>query len=245
MKLFTPLFLFLSMSAHSQTSFLRIGGDFNINLYAPYTSKLNEVKSPYKINSYTWNANIDYRILQKGKISLYVGVDYKKIKYIKKDAISSFSYSYYCGSQQTCDAIFVYNAPADLVAKSHSLGLSTEVDYLFKNKERYTMSLGVRPSVYFLEWYKASYVSSSTLPYNDMIGPQPLVSELPRTFFLSSVNTALVYRITLLPKTGRKTLSGKVSLGANLFSDWSQFKRYAWLGVGLEIGFLGISTTAR
>ena len=29
----------------------------------------------------------------------------------------------------------------------------------------------------------------------------------------------------------------RASLGTNLYSDWDQFKSYAWLGLGIELGF--------
>jgi hypothetical protein len=29
----------------------------------------------------------------------------------------------------------------------------------------------------------------------------------------------------------------KVYVGTNLYSDWDQFKKYAWVGLGLEMGF--------
>ena len=235
----TLLIVFALTAFYSQSQnvpYFRFGSSFNLSIYAPYTSKLNNVKSPYTIKSKTLEANIDFRILIKNKWSLYSGVTYKKINYRKIDAIASYGYSAYCGSQQTCDYFYVFDDPVDLVANSHSLGLAFEVEYELKSQERYSMSLGLKPSVYFLEWYKSFYYTSDETPTEAL---QPLVSSLPRNLFLSSINSQLIYRVTLLPKKGRTSWSGKISLGANIFSDWEQFKRYAWLGVGLEVGLIG------
>lgn len=33
------------------------------------------------------------------------------------------------------------------------------------------------------------------------------------------------------------TFSGRISVGTNVYSDWDQYKRYVWIGLGLEAGF--------
>jgi hypothetical protein len=35
----------------------------------------------------------------------------------------------------------------------------------------------------------------------------------------------------------RFSLGSKLSFGTNLYSDWDQFRKYVWMGVGLELGF--------
>jgi hypothetical protein len=32
-------------------------------------------------------------------------------------------------------------------------------------------------------------------------------------------------------------LAARVSVGTNLYSEWDQFRKYVWMGVGLEMGF--------
>jgi len=248
MRVIIVSLIFCSYNSFSQNNILfRFGINTNVNIYAPYTSKLNPIKSPYNIKSNTSEVNLEFQNFKRKRISIYTGLSYKFIAHKIKDAVDSIVYLETLGGNiPGYLESYVYEDKPDLKSFSHSLGLSLEIKYALKTKERYSMSLGLRPTIYFLEWFKAKYVSSDvdsspniSYPDNpDYVGPTPPVTKLPRNFFLSSINSQLIYRITLLPKTGRTTLTGKVSLGANIFSDWSQFKRYAWLGVGLELGFL-------
>tara|TARA_R110002072_G_scaffold273058_1_gene433330 strand:- start:11131 stop:11820 length:690 start_codon:yes stop_codon:yes gene_type:complete len=226
------------MQIHAQSSYIKIGSTYNLNIYAPYTySKSNDLKSVQKKSSRIWDVNMDFKILEINKFSLYGGISYLKKFYKVLDVYDSINYLETLGGNiPSYTVTYFYKDKPDLIAKSHSLGLSFEAGYLLKKNVRYSTFINFKPTIYFLEWYKASYQSKDnflTVEYS------PLITELPRNFFLSSINSQLIYRITLLPKTGRTTFTGKVSLGANIFSDWSQFKRYAWLGVGLELGFLG------
>jgi len=242
MKILFLVFLIWSPCIFAQKkSFLKFGVNSNINLTTPYLTSSNIKNSLIAVNA-------DFKLYQRKKLSFFVGVNYAFTYFRVIDAIDSITYlESLSGNIPGYYESYIYIDKPDLRAKSHSLGISIEVNYLIKSQERFAMSLGFRPSVFFLEWYKAKYFSLdwyqyanvSDLKESDYVGPVPLITELPRNFFLSSINSQLIYRITLLPKTGRTTLTGKVSLGANIFSDWSQFKRYAWLGVGLEIGFLG------
>lgn len=55
-------------------------------------------------------------------------------------------------------------------------------------------------------------------------------------FYLASVDLSVFYR-HILQVSPKLNLAARISLGTNLYSDWDQFKKYAWLGVGLEMGF--------
>jgi hypothetical protein len=56
-----------------------------------------------------------------------------------------------------------------------------------------------------------------------------------RKYLFPELNVSLDYNIMLLLKKGF-SLGATVQIGTNLYSDWDQFKKYAWLGVGLELG---------
>lgn len=245
MKLTLILFLIISSSAVAQNSpIVQIGGDINFNIYSPYTyDAIDNETSSYEKQSSNQFLNIDFRVLSLNKFFISTGVSYKRIKYTRVDALKTYGYTNFSNNSYV---IHSYSDPADLISKSHSLGVSIEGSYFIHSTDRINMSLSCKSSFYFFEWYNAYYFSTDVLQGSSnpqFVAPQPLITELPRTFFLSSINTAIIYRITLLPKTGRTTFTGKLSLGANIYSDWEQFKRYAWLGVGLEIGFLGKEKT--
>ena len=55
-------------------------------------------------------------------------------------------------------------------------------------------------------------------------------------FFLSGVNISAYYR-QVFQLHENFSLAARISLGTNLYSDWDQYKKYAWLGLGLEMGF--------
>jgi hypothetical protein len=55
-------------------------------------------------------------------------------------------------------------------------------------------------------------------------------------FPLSSIDLSIFYSNRWQLKDNF-SLGARVSLGTNLYSDWDQFKKYAWLGLGLELGF--------
>lgn len=207
-----------------QESALRIGYEYNLDVYKPYTKTAQEsIKEYDNVKSNTQNSSIIYQFpLGKSNWYLGAGVVYKKITHRIENY---FTYS----------NINSMHVPTDVTSISNSLGLSLEASKQVLSREKINGQLGFQTKWYVLEYYSSSFKTTASLQNPENYGKlHPLVSTNPRALFLSSVNVSAFYRLNVVNKEFL-SISGKISVGTNLYSDWDQFKRYAWIGLGAEI----------
>ncbi len=229
-------FLLLTMFAINYTySQISIGFYRNIDFYKPYTSELQDyMKLNNQVESATMNAAILFPVIKSDKIQWNTGVSLKRISFLIKDRVTSYYELEHDGSGQ----YDLVNEKLDFKSKSLSLALQNEVQFLFPTKNKFSNAIGLSNEIYFLEFFNSDfyYSGTNTLYDNNYAYISPLVSKLPSNFFFSCANLSIFQRFTF-KVSDKFSLATKISLGTNLYSDWDQFKKYAWLGVGLELGF--------
>ena len=216
----------------------------NIDLWKPYTDfaqdyqKLND-----QIYSYTQTASLGYNVRSKGSNNIVCELSYKKINHQVLGVIRSIQVIEYSpGSGAHLDTSFV-NGSADLKTVSHSLGLNFGFGRSIFQLKKQTGKIYGNVGIYMFEKSQSEYVYDSdfttSLPdsYNHLYF-QPSRSYLNYRygFFLSSINFSTYYK-HVWQLHENFSLAARVSIGTNVYSDWDQFRKYVWMGVGLELGF--------
>lgn len=241
---FLIVFISFILNYRAQSSFIQIGTNLTIDTYLPYSSDAQEfIENGMDVTSKTSNnINLSITILNKNRFIWSLGLCYKHIDFRLKDRIKNWAYtSSYTGSGGTISWVnyYTFQDPADLVSKSNNFGLTNSFNFQFYEKGNFKNIIGLDLDVYLLEYYDAWYESDDiTEKTNKALIPYPNNGPAKK-FFLSSVSTVLFYKLIYAPSFLKNnfSLATKISLGTNLYSDWDQFKKYAWLGVGLELGF--------
>ena len=140
-------------------------------------------------------------------------------------------------------ASFFFYSNFDLDIKSHSLGFYFDYSKPLFEKSKTSGFVGSNSSVFVYENTRGRYIDKENMLQSI---DQEYVQFVPsnensflntkKGFFISTVNVSVYYRQTF-QFADNFSLAARISLGTNLYSDWDQFKKYAWLGVGLEMGF--------
>lgn len=236
------IFILLIFNVFGQLSF---NYTRNLDLYKPYTETTQEyMKYNDQISSSTRSANVKYTAFSNGKISWNVGVCYKYIKHLIDHKVLGY-YEHYVSPSMGLDYYIFRETDLDLWSKSHSLGIVNELDYTFFETDKLINKVGISNEIYLFENYSSVYVfHKKHVNFNDEVfdvNLYPLNSNFGKNgnkLFLSSTNLSIYYRFE--GKIADDFRFGtKISLGTNLYSDWDQFRKYIWIGVGLEVGFGG------
>lgn len=184
----------------------------NFDIYKPYTH-LVPVNSSIKSRTYTCAAQY---VSYHSKVNWAIGLSYKRI-YHYVDKFYKDDYTYY-----------------DLKSTSNSSGLISELSRTFQVDKVKRQMLGISSEIYLAEIYRSIGINRKS-GYEDQNVNQLIGRS--KGCFLSSLNAAVFYRITIGVEE-KARYSFKISLGTNVYSDWDQFSRYAWIGLGLEVGFV-------
>jgi len=210
------------------TSGFNIGGLKNLDVYKPYSPFGKEFNE--KHNNVTSSTNCIYAFYTTSideKNSISFGGCFKSIKH---KITGKFNYQMYISDPLSSSPdTTIYYLPSNLYSSSASFGVHLEYNRIIHSKKRISGLVGLSTQFYLLEFFGAHYSEQYTVP-------RLLMSDTPRNFFFSSANTSLHYAIEFKDKLDYESLRLKVSVGTNLYSDWDQFKRYVWVGVGAEIG---------
>ena len=239
-------FCLLPTIVKSQNNVITIDFQNNLLLLNP---KLNIYEKKYgnKIEVKNFALNLKLKVLKHKKCDYKIGFSFKKQKLVEQNRIKNYNVitSSYNSDQPLpsfeYDTIYMnFKDQADLEMLSYNLGFSNELNFYFNSLKKYSHSFGLFNEIYFIEYYKTKYVTSDYENYFSNYFKYyklPTLNESNYTkFFLASLNLSTFYRFTY--KASEKfSLATKISIGTNLYSDWDQFKKYAWLGVGLELGF--------
>lgn len=229
--LFISVFVLCANSFAQSENIVRIGYQKNLVVFAPYASNMDSyIQSGGKVESSSWSIYAQYAVFNRKRCSLLVGITFKKMNFIAEDRITNSIY-YNNGNMVN----YIYKDPIDYVSKSHSFGISAEFNYnLFANKI-IRGQIGINSELYFLESFRAKYISQDTQgPFGQSI-PSPEVGTIPDMFIYSASNISFFYK-TSLNISPKISPAFKLSIGTNIHSNWSQFSRYAWVGLGFEVG---------
>lgn len=229
------LFLLISvfLIAHIGKSQFYIHGSYNIDVYKPFTKAAQEYEQINdQVFSRTFFIGAHYRVQKKENRAFTYGLEYRNILHTVKEKIRYIP-QYEISGGQIVDTYYIYY-PLDLVSKSFSLGFTSSYERTIGKSIKLNDWYGIEAQWYFYEKYKSSYYHGNG-NYSDEIQPSFILRYIG-FIGVSTFNTSIYYRF-LLPLGAGVQLGAKINLGTNLYSDWDQFKRYAWLGVGLELGF--------
>ena len=207
----------------------------------------------YKVENFTFDFSL--KVISRKKNCFLMGLSYKKIQSKIIDRITHWNYTTYhfgTGLYTYYTINQVYQDPADLISNYHNFGLNNEFIYKLKNHKNFQNDIGIKSEIYLFEFFNSHFYTkdialknsenptySSSMDYsliNSSSKPFTKYYENKNQLFLSLVNLSLFYRLSYCVNE-KFSLATKISLGTNLYSDWDQFKKYAWLGVGLEMGF--------
>jgi hypothetical protein len=224
--------LILCANSFAQSeNIVRIGYQKNLEVFAPYASNMaSYIQTGGKVASSSWSMYAQYAVFNKKCWSLLAGITFKKINFIAEDRITN---SIYENNGNIVN--YAYKDPIDYVSKSNSFGLSVELNYKLFETKTVKGQIGLNSELYFLESFSAKYVSADTKPPTKQTIPIPEVETIPKMFIYSASNISFFYR-TALNISPKISPAFKLSIGTNIHSDWSQFSKYAWVGLGFEVG---------
>lgn len=242
--LITVISILSSIGIFAQNNDLKlisISGQGNLNLWIPLDEDSKTFKeNGGKINVYTWKASVGVTLFRTKSYPLRIGMSYMKISHTVVDRIKSLTYANYYTND--LPQTYIFNDPMDLRSRSRNLGVFAEPMWKIVHAKKSVGLIGLNASVYFIEFYKSRYVtadinlSAGEQPAIEAI--QPLVQENQKKFGVSSSSLEFFYLHSFNLKPNF-SLGLRASVGANLYSNWDQFKRYIWAGVGVELGFGG------
>lgn len=217
------------------------------NNYSIYNSSLNHIKEKfnYDIKSNTIRLGVNFKLIQRN-IIWSAGINIFKTNVTIKDRITHWNYvvaNYYGSGGYVYDTIYqVYKDPLDLVSSSINFGFNNEIQIPLKiNGNKITHFLGFKNEIYFYEIFKSDFVTSDVIPssgnvsVNSNTKPFALDESIPLNF-ITNTNISTFYKLNFHTKDFF-SVGLKISCGTNLYNNWDKFKKYAWLGAGLELGF--------
>lgn len=241
MKWFLILFLVFPFFLVAQNNILSVNGLYHLDIWKPYLKQVSDFQdSTNGIESSTYRLKLNTEVKINNKFWLSLGLVYKRIDYRVIDRIYTWTYYYYHmgqGNSYTDTVKGFYTDPADLVANAHNFGIHLEGNYELTKNDKWSSSFGLASDVYLLEMYRSYYESDDFWTLGNGASGHPVTTLGDfNQFRLSGVNLDLHYRIRW-QFASRFNAGLKLSVGANLYSNWTHFSRNAWIGVGAEFGF--------
>ncbi len=233
-KLITVVFCLIVVQSIPAQNYgeLRFGYAYSLDILKYTTTARSYDKEFNRIDSQTQSMQLGYyRSFNDQQWCFGSGIAYKKTELTIDDY-----FSYYPLMDWGGDVTYLLTS-GSYTSKSNSIGLFLEATRKVHQWKNSRGSVGVNTQWYLFEVFNAHYSSTAKVPNgNSPVFTNPSVYDLPRNFFLSSCNLSAFYRCELQAHEPNLSVALKISVGTNLYSDWDQFKRYAWVGVGAEIG---------
>ena len=195
-----------------------------------------------KVTSSTFSARTFYLMELKKSHLIGLGISYMNKTMLIEDKLKGISIVEYNSVEEPIDTLYYYSN-FDLDIKSHSLGFYFDYSKTLFEKLKTSGFVGSNCSVFVYENARGRYIDKDNLAetidpeYSQFVpGKVNTFLNTKKGFFISTVNVSVYYRQSF-QLADNFSLAARISLGTNLYSDWDQFKKYAWLGVGLEMGF--------
>jgi hypothetical protein len=233
-RLLAYIITFIPQSLNCQiANRFQFGLQTNLDIYKPYSPFGKEFNKKYNnVSSFTYSVHVYYNISLDNKKSIGFGFCLKKIQH---KIVNKFDYQ--CNVIQppfgSTDTI-IYYSPTTLHSKSTSIGTHFEFNRIIHSQKKLQGILSITNQLYFLEFFKSQYDLHNE--HSGLDNPLPMLQSTPRNFFFSSVNASVSYALEFMDEKA-VSFRLKASLGTNLYSDWDQFSKYVWIGLGAELGF--------
>ena len=238
------IFFILLMLTFNGLTQLSLSSTYHQKIIQSYTQNgktFLDGKRP-KIVDYDFLFNYATRL--KKEHFLFIGLNFRRIKFEIDNIIDSIEYREVDFTETVVDSGY-FLSEMSYRSKSNSLGLSLGYFYRFELMKKQFSDLGFNFNSSFYEKNIDNYYGGDDvfpdLPdnwYGLMTYKYPQNGNIGfrKGFYFASLNLSTFYRHTF-QLSDNFSLAARISLGTNLYSDWDQFKKYAWLGVGLEMGF--------
>jgi len=239
------LFFLFVLSIFCIKAQVKIGMEQNIDIFLPLTEtaqKYEYNKNDLRTNTFSIFSNYELSISQKFIFSL--GLNYKYSSFEVDNIIKEIEFKEYSSSSGNLidSGYFVTNV--GYYTTSQSFGFNFHIIYNAFESKHTKHQIGLTSTCYIKELFEMGYVDDvlKNAPqdqwYNEYSYRTPSLGiyGAKNGFYFSSINLSAYYRF-VFQFHENFSLAARISLGTNLYSDWDQFKKYAWLGVGLEMGF--------
>jgi hypothetical protein len=228
MKNFIFLFLFFVL----KTSFVSCQKTLLINqyldFYKPYTHTVQQNFQDEKIRSSTSTFQLLFPILKRSKYEIQTGLTYKYINQKHIDYAKQYATKEIIGTGGLSTYFYSKVSRIDLINQSHSFGIPISFFREILVKNQHSINLGSQLDFYFIEYYYSKYKRKV---YDMEYKPQ----NSTQFYLFSPVASQLsIFSTYKYAYNDRSSIGIRLQAGTNLYSNWDQFKRYAWLGVGLE-----------
>ena len=212
---------------------INIGGNYNIDLYKPYSQQTRDSADVYgEISSFTYNTTFHLNLVENQKLKWNLGFSYKQAQQF----IGPMIRGYYIPDHSTGGQEYKTET-LDLYKWSHSVGIYNAVGYKLKSKEKLNHEIGMSNELYLYEFFKTDFFYAGTEnKFKNKFNTGPHEDGF-KGFRFASTNVTIYYRLNW-KVIEHFSLSSRISFGTNIYSYWSEFKNYAWVGVGLEIGLV-------
>lgn len=235
--LILTLFVQLNFSLFGQLPILKFEFQKNIDIWKPYTEVTRQyIENGGGINSKVFSLSGKFLTFNKKGIFIYSGLNYQRVNHILLDYQSTFNYPTGGGSSPIVYVTYTYNDPLDLRSFSDQFGINVSLGKTIHSNDKLNGLLSLEAKFYIIENYKYHYFSKDNVPFSELDGPNQGNDYFKKRYLFPILNINLNYDVILFINE-RISIGAKVNIGTNIYSDWDQFKKYAWLGVGLELGF--------
>jgi hypothetical protein len=236
------IFLFDDFFYSQKLKLISLNFNQNIDIWKPYSVANDHNQMTFQRKSKTFTGSVLYTAINKPNFAVKAGIALKSINYIVYNRITTYSNTeintivvppFYDTVTHT------ENIPTDFFSKSLNLGIQFSIEKKINFKR--PMFVGILLEAYPIEFFKAYYENVDTYGFND---PEPSIlyvkfgdeNAFTRTKRFANTNFSMFYAYNIINKR-YVSIALKLSAGANLYSDWNQFSKYAWLGLGFEVGF--------
>jgi len=228
--LFVVVFGFNSVKAQNLST-IKIGYERNLDLIKfTETAKSFTNQGQSDVRSSTQKMEAFYTCpLFKSDWNGGIGIAYKKIKHTVSN------YFNYSPTEDYGNGVQYTHSKATVESVSKSIGLKAELNRTVHSSRRLVGNMGINTEWYLFEFYNSQFSGASV---SSGAIENPSLYVIHKNFFLSSSNLSAFYRCELMAPNSNLSVALKISLGTNLYSDWDQFKRYVWIGLGAEISIL-------
>ncbi len=238
-------FFLILISALKLEAQVQVGFEQNIQFYLPLTETAQVYefdKEDFKTNTFSIYSNFEHSLNKRFNFSL--GLNYKQTSFKVDNIIKEIEYKEYNSSSGDLidSGYFVSNVGYNTL--SQSFGFNLHVIFNINETDQYKHQVGLTSSTYIIELFEVDFnddilknaPQDQWYNYYTYRTPNLGMYGARNGFYFSTVNLSKYYRFTYQINQNF-SLAARISLGTNLYSDWDQFKKYAWLGVGLEMGF--------
>lgn len=251
-----------SINSFSQNKRFEFGYSYNYSIYNEHQNYISNSTTTYsvdknKMQSKSWSLYFTFKTLKLNRSTFKFGLSFRNSKLIIVDFMDYINHyqSQIYGLEHN-SIITITQAklkdPADLICNSYDFGFNTNYNYKIFSNLKFSGFIGGQIEFYLFQLNSSKYRTSSVsknepkqydLPqWNDpnFYEEGTKIHNSTENFFLkphrfTKVNSSIYYKHTW-ERNEKSNISLKLSLGTNIYSCWKQFSKYAWLGLGLEVG---------